>query len=66
MTHGSPLAYSLAQTPDPLLMCILCVDKQVNVIMAIRRSHIQFQGRSTRTLEFNHQLLNVSATYLQD
>lgn len=52
MTHGSLLAYSLIQTPDPHSICLLCVNKQVNVITAIRRSEIRFQGRSTRILKF--------------
>lgn len=50
MTHGSPLAFSLTQSPDPHIICLLCVDKQVNVTMAIRRSEIQSQGRSSRIL----------------
>ncbi len=59
MTHGSPLAFSLTQSHDPHIICILCVDKQVNVIMAIRRSEIQSQGRILNLIiSYNGSLQN--------
>lgn len=51
MTHSSPLAHSLTQTPDPQLICTSCVDKQVNVIVARRRSEIQLLSWSARILK---------------
>lgn len=63
MTHGSPLAYSPTQAPDPHLICILCVDNQVNVITPIRMSEIHFQRQIQNTqISYRQFLQNETRT----